>query len=421
MSKYLTSNKGEIVKTKIFFLLIFLTVQIFSQSIEIKSLKTYAGDDETSLPIITSGNTGPQYITIEFDVQSDFLPSLNIVFRFCDRNWNPYNNIFLLNQGKNIGYRLDFTRLPSSVTEAKYHYAGSFPDQRGFVEFPFSGKWRFYVTDSQDTSKVYTSGKFYVVYPNVVLQDTVKKEQLEDKIYFPADLSKIFNITTSFNLPDEFYPANVNEIEIIDNHKIDYPIIIDRGFNTNVRQYYWNGDRKFTFTARDILPGNEYRQADLRNTNIFSAKNVKAHLDEVDYSRFFTSGKKDLNGGSIFTNYNDDFATYLNVTFTIRPPSEVPGGIYLVGEFNNWKISSDYQLTNSYGLYSITIPLKRGIYDYQYVIADVVNGVATKADWVTLEGNNWSASNIYNIFLYYKDPNYGGYDRIIGYQQIISE
>ena len=409
------------MKFKIFFLLIYITFQIPAQSIVIKSLKAYGDNDETSLPIITPGNSGAQHLTIEFDAQSEFIPTLNIVFRFCDRNWNPYNNIFLFNQGKNIGYRLDFTRLPTAVTEAKYHFAGSYPDAKGYVDFPFSGKWRFYITDSQDTSMVYASGKFYVVYPVVALQDTLKKEQLEDKIYFPADLSKVFNITTNFNLPNDLYPSNVNEVEIIDNHKIDYPIIVDRSSNTNVRQFYWDGNRKFSFIARDILPGNEYRQVDLRNTNIFQGKNVKAHLDEIDYSRFFTTGKPDLNGGSIFTNYKDDYATYLNVTFTIRPPSEVPGGIYLVGAFNNWKISSDYQLTNNYGLYSITIPLKRGIYDYQYVIADINNGSLTKSDWVTLEGNSWETKNIYNIFLYYNDPNYGGYDRIIGYQQIGSE
>ncbi len=409
------------MKYKVFLFLVLFVFQAFPQSLVIKSLKSYGDNDETSLPIITPGNGGAQHLTIEFDVQSEFLPNLDIVFRFCDRNWNPYNNIFLFNQGKNIGYRLDFAKLPTTVKEAKYHYVGSFPDSRGYVDFPFSGKWRFYVTDSQDTSVVYATGKFYVVYPAVAIQDTLKKEQLEDKIYFPSDLSKVFNITTNFNLPNDLYPGNVNEVEIIDNHKIDYPIIVDRSGNTNVRQFYWDGNRKFSFIARDILPGNEYRQVDLRNTNIFQSKDVNAHLDEVDYSRFFTLGKPDLNGGSILTNFSDDYATYLNVTFTIRPPSEVPGGIYLVGAFNNWKISSDYQLTNNYGLYSITIPLKRGIYDYQYVIANLDNGNLLSADWVTLEGNNWDTKNIYSVFLYYNDPNYGGYDRIIGYQQIRSE
>ena len=397
------------------------SVHVFCQSIEIKSLKAYTGQDETSFPLIISGSEGSRELTIDFDVKSSFIPNMNIVFRFCDRNWVPYKNIFLLNQGKNISYNIDFSKLPVTVADAQYHFRGSYPDKKGYVEFPFSGKWMFYVTDSHDTSIVYGLGKFYVVYQDVFIHDTLKKEQLEDKIYFPSDLSKIFNITTDFNLPADFYPADVDNIEIIDNHKIEYPVIVDRSFNTNTRQYYWNGDRKFTFTARDIRPGNEYRETDLRNTNIFSGKNVDAHLNEIDYSRFFKEGPGDLNGGSILTNFGSDFATYMNVTFTIRPPSEVNQGIYLVGAFNNWIISSDYKLTDNYGLYSITIPLKRGVYDYQYVIADFQNGKLGKSDWVTLEGNNWSTSNIYYVFLYYNDPAYGGYDRIIGYQQIISE
>ncbi len=406
---------------RIILIALLFSFQIYSNTIEIKSLQVYSGNDVTSLPIIISGDKNLQHITIEFDVQSDFIPNFNIVFRFCDRNWNPYDNIFLLDQGKNIAYRLNFIKLPVTVKDAKYHCIESYPDSKGYVEFPYSGKWMFFITDSQDTSIVYGSGKFFVVNNDVAVHDTLKNEQLEDKVYFPSDLSKVFNITTDFNLPDEFHPSFVDHIEIIDDHKIDYPVIVDRSFNTNTRQFYWNADRKFTFIARDILPGNEYRQADLRNTNIFSAKNVNAHLNEVDYSRFFKPAKKDHNGGLILTNYNDDFATYLNVTFTIRPPNEVPGGIFLVGAFNNWEILPEYEMTNNYGLYSITIPLKRGAYDYQYVIANNDNGKITNADWVTLEGNDWATSNIYNVFIYYRDPNYGGYDRIIGYQQIMSE
>lgn len=403
---------------KIFVFLLLFSFPVFSQSPVIKSLKIYAGDNETSFPVIVGSNSGK--ITIEFDVQSINIPYMSIVFRFCDRNWIPYRNIFLLNQGYNVFYNLSFTQLPHTVTEAKYHFKQSFPDNKGIVNFPFSGNWRYYITDSQDTSNIYGQGKFYVVNPVVSLQDTIKYEQLEDKIYFPSDLAKVFNITTNFNLPPELYPGDVELVEIIDNHKIDYPVIIDRNFNTNKRQYYWNGSNKFTFTARDIRPGNEYREVDLRNTDIFQAKNVNAHLDKIDYSRFFTQGSKDLNGGSILTNYTSDYATYLNVTFSMRPPNEVSGNIYLVGAFNNWKLSPKYKMTDNYGLYQITIPLKRGIYDYQYVVGQDAYGKIVNPDWVILEGNNWSTSNDYQVFLYYKDPNYGGYDKIIGYKQIKS-
>ncbi|HAM10712.1 MAG TPA: hypothetical protein DCP74_10665 [Bacteroidales bacterium] len=71
-------------------------------------------------------------------------------------------------------------------------------------------------------------------------------------------------------------------------------------------------------------------------------------------------------------------------------------------------------------MYTKTIELKRGAYDYQYVVADVINGVIKNDDWLLLEGNTWETSNVYHVFLYYKDPNYGGYDRIIGYSKIIS-
>ena len=77
-------------------------------------------------------------------------------------------------------------------------------------------------------------------------------------------------------------------------------------------------------------------------------------------------------------------------------------------------------MTNNYGLYSKTIVLKRGIYDYQYVIADVINNVIKNDNWLYLEGNTWDTSNVYHVFLYYKDPNYGGYDRIIGYAKVVS-
>ncbi len=402
-----------------FFILAFASF-ILSQDIVIKSLKVYAGSDETSFPVVVQNGNGPAKITIEFDVQSNYVPNFNIIFRFCDHNWVPYNNIFLSNQGKNTYYDMHYSLLPNTVKAANYHFRESFPDDRGYVAFPFSGKWMFFITDSQDTSIVYGSGKFYFIRNDLTVSDTLKKEQLTDKIYFPYDLAKVFNITTNFYLPSNFYPAQVSSVEIVDNHKIDYPYVVKRGDNTIKRSYYWNGDRNFSFIDRDILPGNEYRQVDLRNTNIFIANDVNAHLDGIEYSRFYQEGPSDLNGGSILTNYNNDYATYMNVTFSIRPPSDVTGGIWLVGAFNNWKLTPEYMMKNNYGVYSITIPLKRGIYDYQYVTGSLENGKVANPDWIILEGNSWATSNVYQIFVYYKDQNFGGYDRIIGYKQITS-
>ena len=395
--------------------------QAFPQGLEIKSMKVYANNDVTSFPVILSDNNSSQKLTIEFDVNSQSNPNLSIVFRFCDKNWNPYQNIFLANQNKNILPNLYFYRLPFTVKDAQYHFIESFPDSKGYIDFPFSGKWQFYITDAFDTSIVYAHGKFFVVYPKVALSDSLKNEQLENKIYFPADLAKVFNITTNFNLTNEFYPQNVEDVEIIENRKIDYPDIISRTDNTNSRQFYWDGNRKFSFVVRDILPVNEYREVDLRNTNKYISQNVPAHLDGMDYSRFFQHGQEDLDGSSILTNFADNYANYLNVTFTIRSPNDISKDIFLTGAFNSWKVSPEFKMQNNSGLYSITIPLKRGVYDYQYVVGDSYNGSVENLDWTYLEGNSWETTNQYFVFLYYNDPNYGGYDRIIGFNQLMSK
>lgn len=405
---------------KLFLLILFLLPASFilSQEVELKSLRVYSARDETSLPVIVQSENSN--IVIEFDLESEFIPNLNIIFRFCDKDWTPTDNIFLLNIGKNIAYFLDLKTLPTTVENARYHFRGEFPENYEDVEFPFSGKWMFYITESDDSSRVYGSGKFYVIQNDVGLRVNVKREQLEDKVYFPSDLAKIFNITAAFNIPDEMFPTFVDHLEIVENHKIHQPVIVDRNLNTNRRQFYWDGNRNFSFTARDIYPGNEYRQADLRNINVFNSKNVKAQFDGIENSRFFKKAPKDINGGSILTNFGNEFATYLNVTFSIRPPEEITGNIFLTGSFNNWQLLPEYEMTNKYGLYTKTIELKRGIYDYQYVAADVINNIIKNDDWLVLEGNTWDTSNVYHTFLYYKDPNYGGYDRIIGYSKIIS-
>ena len=33
------------------------------------------------------------------------------------------------------------------------------------------------------------------------------------------------------------------------------------------------------------------------------------------------------------------YSTYMNVKFQVKPPAEVYGDIYLVGAFNDWKLS----------------------------------------------------------------------------------
>lgn len=397
--------------------LLFLLPEINAQDVQIKSLEVYTSAERLALPVLTND----EKLIVEFDVKSNFEPALKIVFRFCDYGWTPTQNTFLYNPNSDFLTLFEFNHLPVTVQEANYHFKGSFPDRDNFIEFPFSGKWRFYITDVIDNSLVYAEGKFYVVKDQFDLQSKLKRDELEDKTYWPKELAKVFNITTDFYLPQEFFPGFVDRLEIIQDRLLSKPVIIERNDNTLGRQFKWNANREFTYISRDIPAGNEYRQVDIRNTNYFISKDVKAQRDGVEYSRFFQNAHADLNGNKIYTDPFDPYATYLNVTFSIRPPDNVYGDIYLVGAFNNWEVLKDYKLKASDGIHSITIPLKRGIYDYQYVVADNINGEIRNTDWLILEGNTWSVNKDYNIFLYYDETDLGGYERIIGYSKLPKE
>ncbi|MCW9064710.1 MAG: hypothetical protein OQJ78_00305, partial [Ignavibacteriaceae bacterium] len=274
----------------------------------------------------------------------------------------------------------------------------------------------------QDSSIVYGTGKFFVVADLIDMEILFKRDELEDKNYWPVELAKRFSLTSDFYLPEQFYPAFVDRMEIIDNQRLDYPIDVDRNTNTLFRFFKWDANRHFTFTARDIPAGNEFRQVDIRNSNLYTGRDLDAQLDGIEYSRFFLNYEKnDLNGGKIYEKYKDAYSTYHNVTFSIRPPDDVYGDIFLVGAFNDWLISPDYQLYNSDGVFSITTYFKRGIYDYQYVVGEIEDGTVVNTDWLILEGNTWTNKKEFDVFLYYNEQDKGGYERIIGYKRIFNK
>ncbi|MGE5498627.1 MAG: type IX secretion system plug protein domain-containing protein, partial [Syntrophothermus sp.] len=320
-----------------------------ADQVKIKSLKVYNDNDETTVPILLFDDKIQDQLRIEFDVDYPYEPNLNLVFRFCNRNWHPTDNIFFSNFGQNTAFALDLERLPSTIEGASYHFRGSYPDKKGEVSFPYSGKWMLYITDSQDTSIVYASARFIVVRDPLKVTGSLKNETLEDKTYFPNDLAKVFNLTLSFQLPDELFPSNVAGIEIFENHKFDNPYTVDRNGNRLEKYYSWDGNRQFSFTSREIRPGNEYRQVDIRNINVFGAKDVYAHTDGVEVNHFFVRDGHDLNGGSLLTRYRDPNATYLNVTFRLRASLAYGKKVYLTGAFNNWKILPEYEMNNDNG------------------------------------------------------------------------
>jgi len=395
-------------------LLVILLLSIFSlfPQVVVRSLHVYTTDDNRSFPVVNKSNK----LVIEFDVDSKNLPDLNIIFTFCDKNWKPIDNIFFQNQGQNTAYILDYISLPVTVEEARYNFLNKFPDNSGYVSFPYSGKWKFFIVDSNNPDKILAEGKFIVDLSDVKLDVDIKKSNMMDKVYSPNELSRSFEINIKALIPDEYFPHFVEEVEIFRDHLADFSLRQNRNDGVNVnRDFKWDGANKISFVFRDFRPGNGYRQVNLMNTNLYSGKNVQAQFDGFETTRFYSNPSIDFNGGMQLKNPKDPYANYMNVKFRLKPANEIYNDVYIIGAFNNWKISEEYKLKFDGDLFTSTVLLKRGIYDYQYAIFEKSTN---EVDLYSLEGNNYNATSTINILMFYRDPQFGGYDKLIGFSRI---
>jgi hypothetical protein len=149
-------------------------------------------------------------------------------------------------------------------------------------------------------------------------------------------------------------------------------------------------------------------------------------VDGADQQRLYWRTGNDRNGAAVLNRFTGPGSDYLEVMFrlglTAQDYAAMTGGgkqIYLVGPFNAWEPAKEDMLVyDEYErAYAVTKLLRRGIYDYQYVLGtwDDQARCVTGQNWLALEGNDWRTTNKYCAFVYYNDPRFGGFDRIVGY------
>ncbi|MCS7228909.1 MAG: HAD-IA family hydrolase [Candidatus Kryptonium sp.] len=404
---------------------------LFPQSdLEIKGLRVYSYESELYPPIIIrydtlwngEPNTANDYIVIEFDVKSATLPNLGIRFYHCDRNWRRTENIFVQSFFHSKTLYLNYTTADKGIRGYNFHFKNIFPDPDGIVRFPYSGNYIFEIYNVKADTIIYAIGRFVVVDKLTEVKAILNKALLGEK----ADFRNYVNqIDIEVEVPDSLNWYYITTVDVYENWKIFYPYRID--FGERKRYTYVSGFPAQTriFKIWNIYPLNEYRQIDLRNEKIYPNALPVIPIGGVDRVRKFLQGEPDMDGACRIVP-EGMYSEYLDVLFRLEIDREtiqkIKGDIYIVGAFNNWKPEKDdvlkYDPTRNY--FFVRKWLKRGIYDYQYVVGyyDYSRNEVVVIDWIELEGNSWQTSNSYYIVVYYRDPQFGGFDRIIGFTKI---
>ncbi|MGB9774341.1 MAG: type IX secretion system plug protein domain-containing protein [Bacteroidota bacterium] len=398
----------------------------FSQTNElpfIEGLRVYSSAGELLPPIILRGDTlvdgGPNilndFITIEFDVHTKLPPDLQIKFFHCNRDWVIDQNIFLIDEYHNTTSYLNYKSAPDGVKYYTYHYTNQFPDPYEIIRFNYSGNWVFQIFNSDNPGTVLAEGRFIVV----DMQCSVHVNVIND--YFtevPSPLNQVNRVLASVIVPEELNQAFVTTADVYQNWRLYNPRRID----VNDRDPYTfvegiTSSRK-RFIVNNVEPGNEYRKLDLSSLTAYPNGQPVQLLGGPDQSRFYWEGGKDLGGGSRVTEFTGIRSDYLNVEFRLQLAQKPSTSIFLVGAFNQWhpNLSDLCAYDSTRQLYTVWKWVKRGIYDYQYILGswDSARGEVVKQNWVALEGNDWRTIDEYTVVVYYNDPRFGGFDRIVG-------
>lgn len=389
----------------ILFLILGITSIAWGQEIissKIKGLRVY-GSTESSLPI---ARLQSRPVTLEFDIDSADPPALQLMFFHCDRDWNITPTSFVNDDIRNRSRsNLVAEPSPNGVRGYTFHYSVRIPGYPIFDGFQYSGNYIYELWDREKEEKLFR-GRFFVVEDRLTPRMRVSNRQEPSAVnpYY-----QVHEIRVGFGVPkgdstSVFEAAYFTRVDVYKNREMSRKRVIstdDRDPHTFIDGL---GTEKLEFSVDNMEPGSEYRILDLRDNGFYPQGVQLRPRDGADVSRFLGRMHPDHNGGSSIVR-GTIYADYLDFRFELLWKSPGQEEVYVVGDFNGWAPAPSLAMTYAGDRYVWNTTLRRGVYDYQYVLGD---------DWVALEGNDWNASNTYTALVYYHDPRFGGFDRLVG-------
>ena len=225
-------------------------------------------------------------------------------------------------------------------------------------------------------------------------------------------------------------PQDQVKVVIMQNNRWDNAIRDLKPLFIKDKMLVYDYNRENIFQA-----GNEFRYFDNR-TNRLNGENVIAtdfyrpyyhktlRTDEVRSNKNFfayqeMNGKYTIESQDREVRDPDLECDYTFVHFSLPLESILMGGsVNVFGALSNWNANKSNEMTWNFetSQYELTLLLKQGYYNYQYVY--VPRG-SLVADHKNIEGSFWETENDYQIFVYFKDIA-GRYDRLIGYRLLNS-
>ena len=385
----------------------------FGQEVYLPQMKglRVSGEGRGQLPI---ADVDGRPITIEFDLQEKEPMDFRLKVFHCDKDWRITDNSFVNDELRNTTkFPVPYTPAPEFVQHYAFHYSVKLPGFSVLERFPQSGNYIFQIWDSKEKF-LFGAGRFFVTESLLTPSLQIRNRSLPS---VTSPWNRVNMVEVAFAIPEhsgnqdfEFYPLLLKAVDIYRNRQLFSATRIavdDDTPNTFVDGY---GLGRMKFIVDNVMPGNEYRRLDVRNVDHYPPGKDARPREGADVSRFFKQGARDNSGTSTLTS-GGRYADYLKYQFELLRESDDLDSVFVAGDFNGWNPIESWRMAYDAETkrYKLSQWLRRGVYDYQYVVGP--------NDWILLEGNDWRTVNLYSAFVYYHDPRFGGFDRIVGHVQ----
>lgn len=388
----------------------------------IKTVQMYRDGFELSDPVL--GINDENVLVFKFDDLSAEVKDYYYTIVHCDTEWNES---FLIQSDYLDGFAenpINDYGMSFNTTFDYVNYQLFLPNEN--VKFKLSGNYALVVYEDNDKEKIIITQRFYISENMVSIDGTVHRATLDA---FKGENQEIDFIISHDNMQIN-NPLEEVKVVVMQNFRWDNSIrdLKPLFIRDNKLVYDYNRENVF-------LAGNEFRYFDIR-TNRIPGENVLSTdfhrpyyhktlmADEVRVNKKFFS-YEEMNGKYVVESQDpqvQDYGLECDYVFThFSLPLEsilLGGSVNVFGALTGWSANKSNEMTWNFetSQYELTLLLKQGYYNYQYVYVPQGSLVA---DHKNIEGSFWETENDYQIFVYFKDIA-SRYYRLVGYRVLNS-
>ncbi|MGV3561331.1 type IX secretion system plug protein [Larkinella arboricola] len=404
--------------------------RIFENTIKTVLLYPVMGSDptdpaQTLNPPVIDQATNTQ-LMLEFDDLTANYRPFRAKFVHCNADWQQSILSDIEFTYEYNDYPIQDYQISQNTKIPYYHYRFPVPKMK------LPGNYVLVVYNERNPREIYFSRRFVTYINRVGLAATVQFANDPQQRFTDQQI----NFEISYRGYPLISPQEDLKIVIRQNYRDDRVITGLRP--TNVRAFdnileYRLFDLKNTFPG-----GNEYRYFDTRT--VFSRGNYIQQIERRDdrNTAFINPDgvrsvgayvqTDDFNGQYVVdileTHIGATQADYITTVFTLRMDELANAEVFVNSAFNFWRLDDLNRMTYVPDLraYQAEIPLKQGVYNYNYSVKGIPppvarSGMNLTANETLIEGNYSETENDYEVFVYHRPPAARA-DQLVAYRRL---